>query len=128
MQGAVKEINLISVTVQTMGGTEFEVKMDDSDNSVRILKQSIEDGQGISTFTQQLFFVSKKSGGKAEADVEAKQGPMGDAQSLVVGCCVALCIGVVEENCWDSSSPVIAVRIAFLILLISQVSFLEQDV
>ena len=50
-QGAVKEINLISVTVQTMGGTEFEVKMDDSDNSVRILKQSIEDGQGISTFT-----------------------------------------------------------------------------
>ena len=38
-QGAVKEVNLISITVQTMGGTELEVKLDDTANSVSCLKQ-----------------------------------------------------------------------------------------
>ena len=43
-QGAVKEVNLISITVQTMGGTELEVKLDDTANSVSCLKQNIQDG------------------------------------------------------------------------------------
>ena len=43
-QGAVKEVNLISITVQTMGGTELEVKLDDTANSVSCLKQSIQNG------------------------------------------------------------------------------------
>jgi hypothetical protein len=71
-QGAVKEVTLISVTVQTMGGTELEVKLDDSDNTVLSLKKNIQDKQGIESFSQQLFIVSKSSD-KAEANVEAKQ-------------------------------------------------------
>jgi hypothetical protein len=113
-QGAVKEVNLISITVQTMGGTELEVKLEDTANSVSCVKQSICDGHGIATFSQQLFLVSK-CGNKAEANVEAKQEPMGDAQLLVVDCCVALCIDAVEENCWDSSSPLISVSITLFV-------------
>ena len=58
-QGAVKEVNLISVTVQSMGGTETEVKLEDSDNTVRSLKRNIQESQGISAFSQQLFLVAK---------------------------------------------------------------------
>ena len=110
-QGAVKEVNLISITVQTMGGTELEVKLDDTANSVSCLKQSIQDGHGIPSFNQQLFLVSK-SGDKAEANVEAKQEPMSDTELLMVDCCVALCIDAVEENSWDCSSPLISVSVA----------------
>ena len=110
-QGAVKEVNLISITVQTMGGTELEVKLDDTANSVSCLKQNIQDGHGIPAFNQQLFLVSK-SGDKAEANVEAKQEPMSDTELLVVDCCVALCIDAVEENSWDCSSPLISVSLA----------------
>jgi hypothetical protein len=46
-QGAVKEVHLISITVQTMGGTELEVKLDDTANSASCLKQGIQDGHGI---------------------------------------------------------------------------------
>jgi hypothetical protein len=112
-QGAVKEVNLISIKVQSMGGTETEVKLEDSDNSVRSLKQNIQDSQGIASFSQQLFLVSK-SGDKAEASDEAKQEPMADNALLLVDCCVALCINAVEETCWDSSSPLISVSIVFL--------------
>ena len=112
-QGAVKEVNLISVTVQSMGGTEVEVKLEDSDNTVRSLKQNIQDSQGISSFSQQLFLVSKKGSDKAEEVVEAKQEPMGDGQLLLVDCCVALCIDAEVLTSWDSSSPLISVGIAF---------------
>jgi hypothetical protein len=108
-QGAVKEVNLIYITVQTMGGTELEVRLDDTSNSAGFLKQSICDGHGISTFSQQLFIVSKSD--KAEASDEVKQEPMADDQLLVVDCCVALCIDAVEENCWDCSSPLLTVSI-----------------
>jgi hypothetical protein len=44
-----------------MGGTELKVQLDESRNAVRWLKLAIiQDEQGISTFTQQLFLVSKK--------------------------------------------------------------------
>jgi hypothetical protein len=122
-QGAVKEVNLISVTVQSMGGTETVMKVDDSDNTVRSLKQNIQDSQGISSFSQQLFLVSKSSNkaeanGGAEASVEVRQEPMGDTELLVVDCCVALCVDAVEENCWDSSSPLITVSISLLFFII----------
>ena len=113
-QGAVKEVNLISITVQTMGGTEMEVKLDDSANSVSCLKQNIQNGHGIPAFSQQLFLVSKSSD-KAEANVEAKQEPMLDTELLLVDCCVALCIDAAEENCWDCSSPLISVSIALIV-------------
>jgi hypothetical protein len=113
-QGAVKEVNMISITVQTMGGTELEMKLDDTANSVSCLKQNLQNGHGISAFSQQLFLVSK-SGDKAEANVEAKQEPMSDTHLLVMDCCVALCIGAVEENSWDCSSPLISVSIALIV-------------
>jgi hypothetical protein len=97
-----------------MGGTELEVKLDDTANSVSCLKQSIQDGHGIPAFSQQLFLVSKSSD-KAEANVEAKQEPMGDTELLEVDCCVALCIDAVEENSWDCSSPLITVSIALFV-------------
>ena len=50
-----------------------------------------------------------KKGNKAEANVEAKQEPMLDTELLLVDCCVALCIGAVEENSWDCLSPLITV-------------------
>jgi hypothetical protein len=43
-QGAGKEVNLISITVQTMGVTELKVRLDDTANSVHCLKQNIQDG------------------------------------------------------------------------------------
>jgi hypothetical protein len=129
-QGAVQEVNLISITVQSMGGTEMEVKMDDTDNTVRSLKRNIQDTQGISAFSQQLFLVSKKSGDKAEVAVEAKQEPMGDTELLSVDCCVALCIDAEEENSWDSSSPLISVSKAFHLVEshCNWFAFLEQGI
>ena len=112
-QGAVKEVNLISIKVQSMGGTETEVKLEDSDNSVRSLKRNIQDSQGIASFSQQLFLVSKGSD-KAEEIVEVKQEPMADNALLLVDCCVALCIDAEVLASWDSSSPLITVSIAFL--------------
>jgi hypothetical protein len=44
-----------------MGGTELEVKLEESQNTVEWLKLAIQDEQGISTFTQQLFLVSKRA-------------------------------------------------------------------
>ena len=49
-QGAVTEVGLLSVTVQTMGGTELEVNFDESQNTVKWLKLAIQDEQGISIF------------------------------------------------------------------------------
>jgi hypothetical protein len=112
--GAVKQVNLISITVQSMGGTETEVTLDYSANTVRSLKRNIQDSQGISTFTQHLFLVSK-SGDNAEASVDAKQEPLKDDALLSDDSCVALCIDAVEENCWDSSSPLITVSTAFVV-------------
>ena len=117
-QGAVKEVLLISITVQSMGGTETEVTLEDSDNSVRSLKLAIQDSQGIASFTQQLFLVSKKSSDKAEASIEVKQEPMPDNALLLVDCCVALCIDAEVLASWDSSSPLISVSIALIVVFI----------
>jgi hypothetical protein len=85
---------------------------------VRSLRQNIQDPQGISPFTQQLPLVSKKSGDKAEASVEVKQEPMADNALLLVDCCVALCIDAEVLASWDSSSPLISVSIALIMVFI----------
>ena len=46
-QGAVTEVDLLSVTVQTMGGTELKVQLEESQNTVEWLKLAIQDEQGI---------------------------------------------------------------------------------
>ena len=51
-QGAVTEVILLSVSVQTMGGTELDMKLEESQNTVKWLKLAIQDEQGISSFTQ----------------------------------------------------------------------------
>jgi hypothetical protein len=115
-QGGVTEVNLVSITVQSMGGTELEVQMDDSDNSVRSLKQNIQDSQGISAFTQQLFLVSKggdNNAAGASGGAGAKQEPLKDDTLVSDSSIVALCVDFSALNEWDSSSPLISVSISF---------------
>jgi len=117
-QGAVTEVDLLSVTVQSMGGTELEVKLEKSKNEVKWLKLAIQDEQGISTFTQQLLLVSKKSGDKnaagASGGAGAKQEPLKDDVLVSDSSIVALCVDFSAAlNEWGSSSPLISVSIAF---------------
>ena len=116
-QGAVTEVDLLSVTVQTMGGTELKVKLEEGNNDVKCLKLAIQDEQGISIFTQQLFLVSKKSGDNNAAGASggalAKQEPMKDDALVSDSCIVALCVDFSAAlNEWDSSSPLISVSIS----------------
>ena len=116
-QGAVTVVDLLSVTIQTMGGTELEVKLDESQNTVEWLKLAIQDEQGISTFTQQLFLVSKKSDDNNAAGTSggagAKQEPLKDDALVSDSSIVALCVDFSAAwNEWDSSSPLISVSIA----------------
>ena len=118
-QGAVTEVDLLSVTIQTMGGTELEVKLEEGKNDVKCLKLAIQDEQGISIFTQQLFLVSKKSGdnnnaGGASGGAGGKQEPLKDDALVSDSSIVALCVDFSAAlNEWDSSSPLISVSIAF---------------
>jgi hypothetical protein len=64
-QGAVTVVDLLSVTVQTMGGTGLGVKLEGGKNEVRWVNLAIQDEQSISTFTRQLFLVPKKGGNDA---------------------------------------------------------------
>ena len=116
-QGAVTEVDLLSVTVQNMGGMELKVQLEESQSTVKWLKLAIQDEQGISTFTQQLFLVSKGGGDKAAGaggGAGAKQEPLKDdalvSDSSIVALCVDFSAGMNE---WDSSSPLISVSIAF---------------
>ena len=114
-QGAVTEVDLLSVTVQNMGGTELKVQLEESQNTVQWLKLAIQDEQGISTFTQQLFLVSK-GGGDNAADASggagSKQEPLKDDAVVSDSSIVALCVDFSAAlNEWDSSSPLILVSI-----------------
>jgi hypothetical protein len=80
-------------------------------------KLAIQDEQGISTFTQQLFLVSKKNGDNNAADASggagAKQEPLKDDQLISDSSIVALCVDFTAAlNEWDSSSPLISVSIS----------------
>ena len=115
-QGAVTEVDLLSVTVQTMGGTELEMKLEEGKNDVNSLKLAIQDEQGISTFTQQLFLVLKggdNNAGDASGGAGAKQEPMKDDALVSDSSIVALCVDFSAAlNEWDSSSPLISVSIS----------------
>ena len=116
-QGAVTEVDLLSVTVQTMGGTELEMKLEEGKNDVKGLKLAIQDAQGISTFTQQLFLVLKgddNNAGGASGGAGAKQEPLKDDVLVSDSSIVALCVDFSAAlNEWDSSSPLISVSISF---------------
>ena len=121
-QGAVTVVDLLSVMVQTMGGTEVKVKLEESQNTVKWLKLAIQDEQGVSVFTQQLFLVSKTgdkdNAGDASGGSGAKQEPLKDDELVSDSCIVALCVDFSAAlNEWDSSSPLISVRIPFVYFL-----------
>jgi hypothetical protein len=73
--------------------------------------------QGISTFTQQLFLVSKggdnnDAGASGGAEVEVAQEPLKDGDLVSDSSIVALCVDFSAAlNEWDSSSPLILVSI-----------------
>ena len=116
-QGAVTVVELLSVTVQSMGGTELEVKLEQSQNTVECLKLAIQDEQGISVFTQQLFLVSKggdNNAAGASGGAGAKQEPLKDDALVSDSSILALCVDFSAAlNEWDSSSPLISVSISF---------------
>jgi hypothetical protein len=114
-QGAVTEVDLLSVTVQNMGGKELEVKLEESQNTVKWLKLAIQDEQGISRFTQQLFLVSKGGDDNtAGASGGEKQEPLKDDAVVSDSSIVALCVDFSAVlNKWDSSSPLITASISF---------------
>ena len=117
-QGAVTEVDLLSVTVQTMGGTELKVQLEEGKNEVKWLKLAIQDEQGISVFRQQLFLMSSKGGDNnaagASGGAGAKQEPLKDDALVSDSSIVALCVDFSAAlNEWDSSSPLISVSIAF---------------
>jgi hypothetical protein len=115
-QGAVTVVDLLSVTVQSMGGTEVKVQLDQSRNTVKWLKLAIQDEQGISRFTQQLFLVSKGDNNNAGASGGAgsKQKPLKDDDLVSDSSIVALCVDFSAAlNEWGSSSPLISMSIAF---------------
>jgi hypothetical protein len=81
-----------------------------------LLKLAIQDEQGISTFTQQLFLVSKGGDDNDDASggAKSKQEPMKDDALVSDSSIVALCVDFPAAlNEWDSSSPLISVSIAF---------------
>ena len=90
-QGAVTVVDMLSVTIQTMGGTELKVQLEEGKNDVKCLKLAIQDEQGISVFTQQLFLVSKGGDNNAGgASGGAKQEPLKDDGSVSDSSIVAL--------------------------------------
>ena len=116
-QGAVTVVDLLSVTIQSMGGTEAKVNFEESQNTVKWLKLAIQDEQGISRFTQQLFLVSKGGDNNAvgaSGAAGAKQEPLKDDALVSDSSIVALCVDFSAAlNEWDSSSPLISVSISF---------------
>ena len=81
------------------------------------LKLAIQDEQGISVFTQQLFLVSKggdNNAAGASGGAGAKQEPLKDDALVSDSSIVALCVDFSAAlNEWDSSSPLISVSISF---------------
>jgi hypothetical protein len=79
-----------------MGGTGLKVQLEESQNTVRCLKLAIEDKQGISRFTQQLFLASKSgdndAAGGASGGAGGKQGPLKDDECVPDSSNVALCV------------------------------------
>jgi hypothetical protein len=100
-----------------MGGTELKVKLEEGKNEVKWLKLAIQDEQGISRFTQQLFLVSKggddSNAAGASGGSGAKQEPLKDDALVSDSSIVALCVDFLAAlGEWDSPSPLISVRIA----------------
>ena len=78
---------LFKVNVHGMGGSTFDVMMEEGQSEVSHLKRSIEDQIGTAAFSQHLFVLSKS--GK---DVKSLDTPLSDGELIDGACSVALCI------------------------------------
>ena len=83
----ITEVELIKVSVQGLCGLTFDVLMDTEQRQVRILKAAIQQEQGITSFSQQLFLLAKS--GKVE---EAGERPLDNGDDVAGDCSMLLCI------------------------------------
>ena len=86
-KGDVVPVTLFTVTVQNFGGSIFDVKMEDTQNSVKQLKLLIQEEQGTPRFSQALFLLPKS--GKTE---EASEFPMTDEYLIEGSCSVVISV------------------------------------
>ena len=119
-KGDVVPVTLFTVTVQNFGGSIFDVKMEEKQNSVKQLRLLIQQEQCTPLFSQALFLLPKS--GKTE---EASEFPMTDEQLMEGPCSVLLCvqtpaiqcaevgkdISITDDSSWLSQRQPIANRV-----------------
>ena len=86
-KGDVVPVTLFTVTVQNFGGSIFDVKIEEEQNSVKQLKLLIQEEQGTPRFSQALFLLPKS--GKTE---EASEFPMTDEYLIEGSCSVVISV------------------------------------
>ena len=86
-KGDVVPVTLFTVTVQNFGGSIFDVKIEEKQNSVKQLKLLIQEEQGTPLFSQALFLLPKS--GKTE---EASEFPMTDEYLIEGSCSVVISV------------------------------------
>ena len=123
----ITEVELIKVSVQGLDGLTFDVLVDTEQRQVRFLKDAIQQEQGITSFSQQLFLLAKS--GKVEEAGE--QRPLDNGDDVAGDCSMLLCIQTQQgllsllfissvalisflflEFKWDVSSPLFAASTA----------------
>ena len=86
-KGDIVRVKLFKVNVHGMGGSTFDVVMEEGQREVSHLKRSIEDQTGTAAFSQHLFVLSKSG-----EEVKARDTPLSDGELIDGACSVALCI------------------------------------
>jgi len=87
-KGDIVRVKLFKVNVHGMGGSEFDVTMEEGQSEVSHLKRLIQDKKGTAAFSQHLFVSSKSS-----KEVKACDTPLSDGELIDGDCSVVLCIG-----------------------------------
>ena len=86
-KGDIVRLKLFKVNVHGLGGSTFDVTMEEGQREVSHLKRSIEDQTGTAAFSQHLFVLSKSG-----EEVKARDTPLSDGELIDGACSVALCI------------------------------------
>ena len=102
-KGDITEVDLLEVTVQTLSGISFEVKLEvgPTTSNVRALKAEIESAEGTPWHRQELFELDEDA-------EEACQEPLADDWVVEKSCTMALCVNSAPPAFeWDSESPLL---------------------
>ena len=102
-KGDVVPVTLFTVTVQNFGGSIFDVRMEEKQNSVKQLKLLIQEEQGTPLSSQALFLLPKS--GKTE---EASEFPMTD-EYLIEGSCSVVISVQAPAIAWAKSGTGISI-------------------